>query len=197
MPLLESWLGNLLSRQFEGHHSNSIAKTVTKQRIESHYDLELRASVMLDILDMMPENIKQNNARLILQHLSEAWRCWKRKELLPFIQLLYIGSESRHFSPIPFPPLAYKHDTKLLILSLEYLKEAYNVKSKLNQPQREELVLIEQAYDNPREALSRIKHHLLTQYVFKECEIEFMDLYDHLIPAYDVELLEKKLLMLV
>ena len=33
--------------------------------------------------------------------------------------------ESRRFSPIPFPPLNYKHDTKLLILALERLKEAY------------------------------------------------------------------------
>jgi hypothetical protein len=33
--------------------------------------------VMHDILDMMPEGIKQNKARTILQHLSEAWRCWK------------------------------------------------------------------------------------------------------------------------
>ena len=76
-PLLERWLGNLLSRQFEGRHSKGIAKTVTKQRVESHFDLELRASVMHDILDMMPEGIKQNKARTILQHLSEAWRCWK------------------------------------------------------------------------------------------------------------------------
>jgi pre-mRNA-processing factor 8 len=35
-----------------------VAKTVTKQRIESHFDLELRAAVMHDILDMMPEGIK-------------------------------------------------------------------------------------------------------------------------------------------
>ena len=28
---------------------------MTKQRVESHFDLELRASVMHDILDMMPE----------------------------------------------------------------------------------------------------------------------------------------------
>ena len=32
---------------------------------------------MHDILDMMPEGIKQNKARTILQHLSEAFRCWK------------------------------------------------------------------------------------------------------------------------
>lgn len=144
-PLLERWLGNLLSRQFEGRHSKGVAKTVTKQRVESHFDLELRAAVsnsevylfylfilkvverawnlcitffftlmepflcclfrtgaemvcmweqalishfcqmllslslqvMHDILDMMPEGIKQNKARTILQHLSEAWRCWK------------------------------------------------------------------------------------------------------------------------
>lgn len=77
VPLLERWLGNLLSRQFEGRHSKGVAKTVTKQRVESHFDLELRASVMHDILDMMPEGIRQNKARTILQHLSEAWRCWK------------------------------------------------------------------------------------------------------------------------
>lgn len=34
-----------------------------------------------------------------------------------------------------------------------------------------------QAYDNPHEALSRIKRHLLTQRQFKEVSIEFMDLY--------------------
>ena len=33
--------------------------------------------VMHDILDMMPEGVKQNKARTVLQHLSEAWRCWK------------------------------------------------------------------------------------------------------------------------
>jgi len=43
-PLLERWLGNLLARQFEGRHSKGVAKTVTKQRVESHFDLELRAS---------------------------------------------------------------------------------------------------------------------------------------------------------
>lgn len=60
VPLLERWLGNLLARQFEGRQSKGIARTVTKQRIESHYDLELRAAVMHDILDMMPEGVKQN-----------------------------------------------------------------------------------------------------------------------------------------
>ncbi|OAF70592.1 Splicing factor Prp8 [Intoshia linei] len=271
-PLLERWLGNLLSRQFEGRHSKGVAKTVTKQRVESHYDLELRAAVMHDILDMMPEGIKHNKARTILQHLSEAWRCWKAnipwkvpglpipieniilryvkakadwwtntahynrerirrgatvdktvcKKNLGRLTRLYLKAEqerqhnylkdgpyisaeeavaiytttvhwleSRRFSPIPFPPLSYKHDTKLLILCLERLKEAYSVKNRLNQAQREELGLIEQAYDNPHEALSRIKRHLLTQRAFKEIGVEFMDLYSHLLPIYEVEPLEK------
>ena len=111
--------------------------------------------------------------------------------------------ESRKFSPIPFPPLSYKHDTKLLILALERLKENYGINSRLNQNQREELGLIEQAraprlealrwlhatrevsgptltraqaYDNPHEALSRVKRHLLTQRAFKEVGVQFMDL---------------------
>ena len=77
VPLLELWLGNLLARQFEGRHNKAVASTVTKQRVESQYDLELRAAVMHDILDMMPEGIKAAKARTVLQHLSEAWRCYK------------------------------------------------------------------------------------------------------------------------
>ena len=99
--------------------------------------------------------------------------------------------ESRKFAPIPFPPLSYKHDTKLLILALERLKEGFGLNNRLNQTQREELGLIEQAYDNPHEALSRIKRHLLTQRTFKEVGIEFMDHYSHLTPVYNVDPLEK------
>lgn len=49
-----------------------------------------------------------------------------------------------------------------------------SVKSRLNQSQREELGLIEQAYDNPHEALSRIKRHLLTQRAFKEVRLPWV-----------------------
>jgi pre-mRNA-processing factor 8 len=116
----------------------------------------------------------------------------------------------------------------LLVLALEKLKEAYSVKGqlslfpvnhappheyhyyagRLNQSQREELALIEQAYDNPHECtwflmrkvqnksdavagLSRIKRLLLTQRAFKESGIEFFDTYDKLIPCYDIEPVEK------
>ena len=249
-----------------------MAKTVTKHRVESHFDLELRAAVIHDVVDAIPEGMKETKSRVILQHLSEAWRCWKanipwkvpgmvvpienmilryvkskadwwanvthynrerirrgatvdktvcRKNLGRMTRLLLMAEqerqcnyskdgpyvtpedgvtiyttivhwlESRKFSHIPFPPLSYKHDTKLLILALERLKESYSGSARLNQFQREELGLIEQAYDNPHEALSRIKRHLLTQRAFKEVGIEFMDLYGYLIPVYEIEPLEK------
>ncbi|KAF2458304.1 pre-mRNA processing splicing factor 8 [Lineolata rhizophorae] len=272
IPLLERWLGNLLSRQFEGRHSKGVAKTVTKQRVESHFDLELRASVMADLMDMMPEGIKQNKVNTVLQHLSEAWRCWKSN--IPWkvpglpapienIILRYVKSkadwwisvahynrerirrgatvdktvakknlgrltrlwlkaeqerqhnymkdgpyvspeeataiftttvhwlESRKFQPIPFPSVSYKHDTKILILALERLREAYSVKGRLNQSQREELALIEQAYDSPGTTLARIKRFLLTQRAFKEVGIDMNDNYSSINPVYDIEPMEK------
>ncbi|MEW5307804.1 MAG: hypothetical protein WDW36_010179 [Sanguina aurantia] len=260
VPLLERWLGNLLARQFEGRQSKGIAKTVTKQRIESHFDLELRAAVMHDILDMMPEGVKQNKARTILQHLSEAWRCWKanipwkvpglpapvenmimryvkqkadwwtnvahynrerirrgatvdktvcRKNLGRLARLYLKAEQERQHNYLKDGPYVTprgggghlhhhralagvaQHDTKLLILALEKLKEQYVVAVRLNSQQREELGLVEQAYDNPHEALHRIKRHLLTLRSFKEVAIEFMDLYSHLIPVYEIEPLEK------
>jgi pre-mRNA-processing factor 8 len=272
VPLLERWLGNLLARQFEGRHNNSSASTVTKQRVESHYDLELRAAVLHDIVDMMPEGVRANKARTIMQHLAEAWRCWKAnipwkvpgmpapienmilryvkakadwwisvahynrerikrgatvdktvaKKNLGRLTRLWLKAEqerqhnylkdgpyvtpeeavaiyttvvhwleSRKFSPIPFPPLNYKHDTKLLILALERLKEGYTQKTRLNGMEREELGLIEMAYDNPHETLARIKRHLLTQRAFKEVGIEFLDMFSHLIPVYHIQPLEK------
>ncbi|KAL4066528.1 hypothetical protein J3A83DRAFT_4374587 [Scleroderma citrinum] len=83
--------------------------------------------------------------------------------------------ESHKFALIPFLLLLYKHNTKLLVLALENLKEVYLVKGHLNQLQREELALIEQAYGNPHECLSCIKCLLLIQCAFKEAGIEFLD----------------------
>jgi len=99
--------------------------------------------------------------------------------------------DSRDFVPIPFIPLSYKHDTKLLILALERLKENFSLNTRLNQTEREELGLVEQAYDNPHEALTRIKRHLLTQRTFKEVSIEFFDNFSYLIPVYTIDPLEK------
>ncbi|AQZ09897.1 PRP8 (YHR165C) [Zygosaccharomyces parabailii] len=271
IPLLERWLGNLLTRQFEGRN-NEIVKTTTKQRADAYFDLELRASVMKDILEMIPEGIRQDKAKTILQHLSEAWRCWKAnipwdvpgmphpvkkiieryikakadgwisgahsnrerikrgahvektvvKKNLGRMTRLWIKREQerqqqiekngpeispdeataifssmvdwlekRDFSPIPFPPLTYKNDTKILVLTLENLKDAYGSKVRLNSAEREELALIEEAYDNPHETLNRIKKYLLTQRVFKPVELSMVDHYQTISPVYSVDPLEK------
>ncbi|QGN13893.1 pre-mRNA-splicing factor 8 [Kluyveromyces marxianus] len=271
IPILERWLGNLLTRQFEGR-STDVVKTSTKQRLDAYYDLELRASVMNDILDMIPDGIKQNKARTILQHLSEAWRCWKAnipwdvpgmpepikniieryvkakadgwisqahynreriksgthiektvlKKNLGRLTRLWIKHEqdrqkeiekagpevtpteasaifsamvdwldARNFSAIPFPPLTYKNDTKILVLALENLKEQYVSKVRLNAQEREELALIEEAYDNPHDTLNRVKKLLLTQRLFKPVQISMMDHYQHISPVYNIDPLEK------
>jgi len=69
----------------------------------------------------------------------------------------------------------------------------------MNQPQCEELALIEQGYVNPHKCdclilfsgLSRIKYFLPIQRTFEESGIEFFDTYNKLIPCYDIELIEK------
>lgn len=272
IPLLERWLGNLLARLFEGRHSKENAKTVSKQRVDLYYDLELRDLVMHDILDMLPEGMRQSKAKTILQHLSEAWRCWKanipwsvpglpkpvaaiieryikakadgwilvahynreriknglhvektvaRKNLGrltrlwlrneqqrqskfqregPFVledeavsvyQTMVHWLEGRRFQPISFPPPGYKHDAKLLTLALDSLKEQYLGNARLNLSQKEELTLIEQAYDTPHETLARIKKFIATQRVFKEARLEMADHYDYLSPTYEIDPLEK------
>ena len=271
VPILERWLSNMLARQFEGR-SNEVAKTATKQRVDAYYDLELRASVMNDILDMIPQNLRQSKAKTILQHLSEAWRCWKanvpwnvpgmpdpiRKIIEKYIKAKADGwvslayqnrdkikrgekvektavkknlgrltrlwmrneqeqqeemqehgpditpeeattifstmvdwFEATKFQPIPFPPLNYKHDNKIFALALENLKEKYAVKSRLNASEREEVALIEEAFDNPHETLNRVKKFLLTQRVFKPVYLDMVDNFQEIQPVFSVDPLEK------
>ena len=57
----------------------------------------------------------------VIKKLSHATRHSSREARFAFRKVHWL--ESRKFTPIPFPPLNYKHDTKLLILALERLKE--------------------------------------------------------------------------
>ncbi|CAF4576253.1 unnamed protein product [Rotaria socialis] len=125
---------------------------------------------MHDILDMMPESIKQNKGRTTLQHLSEPWRCWKAS------------------IPGKVPPLPIRIENRIV----RYAKAKADWWTSTAHYNRERIRRgATQAYDNPHEALSRINRHLLTQRAFQECVIESMDLYSHLIPVYNVEPLEK------
>lgn len=272
LPLLERWLGNLIQRQFFGRVSKGISKTVTKQRIDSHYDLELRASVLHDILDVIPESLRKSKAKVVMEHLGEAWRCWKanipwdvegmpgpikkiieryiearaehwtrvahlnreriragkvvdkavaRKNLGRLTRLWmraeqerqdsyanngpYLDPEDavvmyktmanflreRNFNGVIMFPPASSNDTKLLLLALEGLRDGYNMMGRLSNTQREELTLIEQAYDLPHEALSGIKRALMSQRVFKNIEVSLLDFHSHVSPVYQVDMSEK------
>lgn len=272
VPLMERWLNSRISREYEGRVAKKIPSNVTKQRIESHYDLELRASVMQDILDVMPAGLRQNKAHTVMAHLSEAWRCWKanipwkvpginpaieslilryvkakaswwvsnthyareriardgtidkaiiRKSTARLTRLYFkkqsdvqssylkegpfIGAEesvamlkamaewleSRKFQVIPFPPMQFKHDTKMLVLGLESLRFGHDISMRMNQVLREEMGLIEHAHDNPHETLNRIKRNLFTQRAFREVQFNLLDHYTRLIPVYEIDSIEK------
>lgn len=75
-PVLGRWLSGLLARTFEGRAGRA-AKTVSSQRAESHYDLELRARFLRDVLDALPAGARPDAAAAVVRHMAEAWRCWK------------------------------------------------------------------------------------------------------------------------
>lgn len=271
---LERWLGNLITRQFFGRVSKGIAKTVTKQRIDSHYDLELRAAVLQDVLDVMPEQLRRSKTKVVMQHLSEAWRCWKANipwevpgmpQPIKDVINRYIDAKAKHWisvthfnreriraggtvdkavarknlgrltrlwlrheqqrqsafaenGPFLLPTHAvimyktmasyineihfgepikisdasgYSRDTKFLTLALENVRAAYNMTARLTNTQREELALIEKAYDNPFEMIGQIKRCLSSQRVFKNIEVTLLDFHSHLSPVYHVDPFEK------
>eukprot|EP00792_Barthelona_sp_PAP020_P004627 TRINITY_DN2246_c0_g1_i1.p1 TRINITY_DN2246_c0_g1~~TRINITY_DN2246_c0_g1_i1.p1 ORF type:complete len:2283 (-),score=561.88 TRINITY_DN2246_c0_g1_i1:22-6870(-) len=272
-PLLRKWLGNLISRMFEGRDNFRI-KAVNKQREESNFDIQMRSSLTRELLDILPEEGQKGNIEKILQHLSEAWRCWRadipwRVEGMPdainalilrYVKLkadwytsvtyfvrerlrknesventvfkknttrvgrLYLREESQRqerylkegpflhtqeaigiykiaiawFSrigltenKIEFPQQNYRHDTHILLLALERLKDQYLSKSFLNQKERKELGELEKGFDDPTELLGHIKRYLSTQRVFRNVEIDFIDHFSYLEPIYDVDILEK------
>uniref|UniRef100_A0A6T6SP05 mRNA splicing factor PRP8 n=1 Tax=Amorphochlora amoebiformis TaxID=1561963 RepID=A0A6T6SP05_9EUKA len=272
VPTLEKWLGNLLIRQFEGRASNKPNKSITKQRIESHFDIELRASVLGEVLDRISPNYRASKAKLILQHLSEAWRCWKAnipwivqkipksieeiiikyvkqkadwwtniahynrerikrgatidknicrknlgrltrlflkdyqqkqhfyltngpflssKDVVVIYRVLTAWVEMTNLKMIKFPTGNYKYGSKLLIITLEHLKDQFSLNTKLNMEQKEEMELIEFSFDNSTEILNLIKRQILIQRNFKEIYIQFMDYFDTLVPVFEINPLEK------
>ncbi|SPO35462.1 related to splicing factor PRP8 (U5 snRNP) [Pseudozyma flocculosa] len=233
-PLLERWLRDRLARKSEGRKDRAKGvSTITKQRVESSFDLELRASVLHDILNVMPASVESNTPwkvpgmptaveNLILRYVKLKADWWTSvthynrerirrgatvdktvsKKNLGRLTCLYLKAEQeRQNSYLKDGPYITSeaavaiytstHDTKILVLALEKLKESYSVKGRLNQSQREELALIEQAFDNPHETLARIKRLMLTQRAAKAVGIEFFDTFDKLIPCYDIEPMEK------
>ncbi|KAG9389487.1 PROCN (NUC071) domain [Carpediemonas membranifera] len=92
---------------------------------------------------------------------------------------------------IPMPTEISTNDTKLLTLALEHLKEPFSVNASLNAVEREELTLIERAFDNPREELIRIKKRLAEGRTFKPVGINLFDNFTAVHPTFIVDPAEK------
>jgi pre-mRNA-processing factor 8 len=77
-PLLQRYLGNLLARLFEGRKNKGEAKRLTKQRVESNFDLNLKAALKQALIEALPEGVNAGaKARVLESHANEAWRCWR------------------------------------------------------------------------------------------------------------------------
>ncbi|KAL0237114.1 hypothetical protein PCE1_000511 [Barthelona sp. PCE] len=143
---------------------------------------------------------EKNSGRLIRlyflfqQELSNAYL-----ESGPFIAIdqalaIYKGISAivtRFVDPVAFPPLTYTNDSKILVLAIEALKEQFVVKPVLNQREREELALIDRAFESPSETLNRIKRLLLTQRTFRKVDVTVHDHIDTVDVVYNVDPLEK------
>ena len=274
LTLLQNYVSKMLSREFEGRKVQGGAlKRVTKQRVESNYDLELRESISRELEEMLPPGIRETKIRLVLQHFSEAWRRrksnqpWRVPGLAPNIDALirrfvkqkedwwvsaaYYNREklikgqvvdkvtirknhgrlvrlqlkseadrqrawitdgpyltpddftglytmvaqwlsNRHFQPIPFPPVNYKHDMKILRLALDKLKENHGAPgSRTTSSAKMEQLKIEAAFNNPQSTINGIKRKLMQMRSFKEMTIEYVDFFSYMLPEYEIDPDEK------
>eukprot|EP00760_Papus_ankaliazontas_P008488 PhM_4_TR13843/c0_g1_i1/m.79014/K12856/PRPF8, PRP8; pre-mRNA-processing factor 8 len=272
-PMIERYEVNMLARHFEGRRIKGTVTRITKQRTEAQFDRELREAITREVADMIPEGIRANKTRQVLQHFSEAWRRWRsntpwdvpgmsekikalitrfvrykaewwttmahynrerikqgrvvdksvvrkndgrltRLKLIdeqqrqqdyllhgPFVSpddakgmvhLLGRWLANRHFQPIPFPPVHYKHGTKLLRLALDNLAlDQGDPKARSGAVSRDEKRLIEEAFDKPQETINKIMRILMTLRNFKEVTVQFVDYFTHMVPVYEIDPEEK------
>ena len=273
VPVVQRYISNMLSREFEGRNVKGNAKKVTKQRSEANYDRELRQTITQEVADMIPPGMREKKIKLVLQHFSEAWRRrksnqpWRVLGLSPNIEALilrfvkrkeewwamsaqqnrmrvisgqavdkasvrknhgrlvrlqlkteqerqkdwisngpYLSTNdftgiytlmakwlaSQKFQPIPFPPVNYKHDMKILRLALDKLKENHGAPgSRTTSTAKTEQLKIEEAFNNPQSTINGIKKRLMQMRSFKDMTIEYVDFFTHMLPVYDIEPDEK------
>jgi pre-mRNA-processing factor 8 len=76
-PLLTKWIKNQQTRLFQGRRIKAEAKRVTKQRLDSDFDVNRRAAFRLTLLEALPEGTKESKLKAFEQHVSTAWRAWR------------------------------------------------------------------------------------------------------------------------
>ncbi|TBU09344.1 PROCN domain-containing protein, partial [Hamiltosporidium tvaerminnensis] len=73
--LLSTYLSNLSLRMINGRKYNK--KKITKQRIESNYDIILRNSIRDTVRRYVPPDVYTECVKSVLSYYSEGWRCYK------------------------------------------------------------------------------------------------------------------------
>lgn len=283
-PLMQRYLTSLTDRVLRGRVQKGPheGKRITRQRVETDKDVNIKEAYRRELKEMLPENVKPGVIVTMDQHMNEAFRHWRAglpwsvvglarpleqlvrkyvklrsEEYIRTTQLQrqriasgdtvdkqafmknlgrltrlkmmeeqqrqgrYVtsrrpeeeeasgsGSSSasilsaeegaemyrvmanwlsdRGFQKIGFPDPAKTAELSLLQLSLNRLREQHNIANRMTATQREEQARIEEAFNAPHEALSRIVDALARQRRFKQVEVEYMDNFSHLYPIYNV-----------
>ena len=146
--------------------------------------------------------VRKNHGRLVRLQLKEEQE--RQKDWIergPFLAMedfsnLYTTFarwlSSQKFQPIPFPPVAYKHDMKILRLALEKLRENHGAPgSRTTSAARHEQLKIEEAFNNPQLTINAIKRKLLQMRTFKTVGIEYVDYFTYMRPVYGFDIDEK------
>ncbi|KNH06334.1 pre-mRNA-processing-splicing factor 8-like protein [Perkinsela sp. CCAP 1560/4] len=146
--------------------------------------------------------VRKNHGRLVrIQLKAEHERQKNWVENGPFLKMedftsLYTAFakwlSTQDFQQIPFPPVAYKHDMKILRLALDKLRENHGAPgSRTTSAAKHEQLKIEEAFNNPQTTINKIKRKLLQMRTFKCVSIEYVDYFTRMFPVYDVDVDEK------
>ena len=96
-----------------------------------------------------------------------------------------------HFQKIQFPKFKNRWDLKILILSLDQIKEnGPNGKMEWNTSSLQQ-TLLSKAMNDPLSTFLSIKDSILTQRLFFEIGLNFIDNFFHLCPVYIIDFAEK------
>nr|UXY87508.1 splicing factor Prp8 [Cryptomonas sp.] len=269
VPVLQRWLSNLLSRHFYGRTKIKKKLGLSKQRINSYYDIQLKIALVEELSKKNScENVSSYYPKIIFKYMNEAWKAWKANiswdvkdlnityqtliikylkaksdwyikttfldrekikrgtkidknlkkknigritrlwfkaeqnrqniytEIGPYISTLEASQsfgvfaqwlENIQFNTIDFPIFSHKNNIKLLVLSIENLKENdLIVRLKLAKSKKFDRIL-----NNPHKAMKLIKEKILSDRSFSEIGISFLDNFSNLVPIHFLEIEEQ------
>nr|UXY88510.1 splicing factor Prp8 [Cryptomonas curvata] len=271
-PVLQRWLSNLVSRHFFGRIKSKKTLQLTKQRINTYYDIELKKILLNEFEKITKKTSNKNCTKIFTRTINKAWKCWKanlpwtknnisfqyQKLIIKYLKVksewyiqttfidrekirrgskidkilikkntgkmtrLWFRAEQNRqmnyiekgpyilfseilqafnifsewlnlirFPLISLPCFSQKSDLKLLVLSVENIREN-NLHLGINSGKfNNESKKLENILNNPYLTLKSIKEKILTDRNFSEIGISFLDNFYSLIPIYFLEIEEK------